>query len=32
MPLDISNLNNGQYFVKVQTAASQFVEKLVVAK
>jgi len=32
MPMDISNLNNGQYFVKVQTAASQFVEKLVVAK
>jgi membrane-associated protease RseP (regulator of RpoE activity) len=31
-PVDISGLAAGQYFVKVQSASNQFIEKLVIAK
>jgi membrane-associated protease RseP (regulator of RpoE activity) len=31
-PIDISGLAAGQYFVKVQSASNQFIEKLVIAK
>ena len=31
-PVDISGLASGQYFVKVQSASNQFIEKLIIAK